>query len=263
VARCASTVVAVLCLGMPTGADEVDTPRENPSSQTVNLRYTLTMPADFDASERYPAVLALPPGPQNEAMVELAHNHYWDYGEQRGWIVVSPVAPDGRLFFDGSEALIPGLLDEVAEQLPIEAGRFHLAGISNGGISAFRIAIEDPGRFCSVLVFPGLPGTDRDFEGLVQLQGIPVHMYAGEGDARWVSRMRQTEERLRELKSPVAFTVFPGEGHVITESLSAQAVFDLLDAERAGCRKRPLRAGARSEPEANEVQSESPAKGGR
>ncbi len=209
-----------------------------PGRQEVELRYTVTMPADFDSAKRYPAVLALPPGPQNEAMVEVSHERYWDHGEQRGWIVVSPVAPQGRLFFQGAEVLIPGLLDTVAAQLPVEGGRFHVAGISNGGISAFRIAENDPERFCSVVVFPGLPGNDRDFERLSRLKGIPVHMYVGEGDARWVTRMQATEARLRELESPVTLTVFPDEGHVIIRSLSADAVFDLLDAEREGCRER-------------------------
>jgi dipeptidyl aminopeptidase/acylaminoacyl peptidase len=206
--------------------------------QPVDLRYTVTMPADFDSSRHYPAVLALPPGPQNEDMVEVTHQRYWDHAEQRGWIVVSPVAPQGRLFFQGAEVLIPGLLDAIAARLPVEAGRFHIAGISNGGISAFRIAENDPERFCSVVVFPGLPGNDRDFERLSRLKGIPVHMYAGEGDARWVTRMRATEARLRELDSPVKLTVFPDEGHVIIRSLSADDVFDLLDAEREGCRER-------------------------
>lgn len=236
--------IAVLASAAPAAAQQGDAP---PEGRTVNLRYTVTLPAGFDPGKRYPAVLALPPGPQNEAMVELAHSRYWDYGEERGWIVVSPVAPEGRLFFDGAEVLIPGLLDEVAERLPIEAGRFHLAGISNGGISAFRVGIQDPDRFCSILVFPGLPGTERDFEALSALRGIPVHMYAGEGDARWVTRMRQTERRLRELESPVALTVFPGEGHVIGQSLPASAVFDLLEVERESCRVRGGSAAEASE----------------
>ncbi len=210
----------------------------------VRLRYALTLPAGHDPAVPTPAVLALPPGPQTEQMVDLAHRAYWDAAEQRGWIVVSPVAPDGRLFFDGAEVLIPTLLAEIRERFALEGDAFHLAGISNGGIAAFRVASQHPEQFCSLLAAPGLPGSDEDFEGLERLREIPVRMVVGADDARWVGRMRETETRLKELGAPVELTVLEGQGHMIVEAFPEEAVFAYLEGQRAGCRAGEARRAA-------------------
>jgi poly(3-hydroxybutyrate) depolymerase len=39
----------------------------------------------------------------------------------------------------------------------IQAGRFHVAGVSNGGISAFTVAAAYPQQFWSVTSFSSLP----------------------------------------------------------------------------------------------------------
>ena len=43
-----------------------------------------------------------------------------------------------RTVFQGSDRLIPEFLDAMLVQYQVENGRFHLAGVSNGDISAFR-----------------------------------------------------------------------------------------------------------------------------
>ncbi len=218
-------LVALAC-GAPLGA----------TAETAELEYLLTLPEPFDPEKAYPALLALPPGPQDVAMVEIADRTYWRHGRGRGWIVASPVAPGGKLFFDGSEKLIPSLLAELKGRYRIEAGRFHVAGISNGGIAAFRVAENDPELFCSILVLPGLPGNRADFDRLSRLRGLPVDMIVGEEDARWATRMRETEERLREIGATVWLRVLPGVGHVIAHSVSASYLFDRLEEKRPQCR---------------------------
>lgn len=59
-------------------------------------------------------------------------------------MVVSPAAPGGELFFQGSERLVPGFLDWVETWVSPEGGAPHVAGISNGGISSFRYAAQNP-----------------------------------------------------------------------------------------------------------------------
>ena len=81
-------------------------------------------------------------------------------------MVVSPVAPNGELYFEGSERLIPGFLDYVGMWVTAEGGGIHLSGISSGGISAFRVATQHPDRFRSLTVFPGFPRSDADMGGL-------------------------------------------------------------------------------------------------
>ena len=136
-------------------------------------------PEDFDPEHAYPALLALPPGPQTERMVEAGLGRYWgDLAAERGWIVVSPVAPGGVTFFQGSEHLVPELLAQVRDEHRVENGRFHLAGASNGGRSAFRVALEYPEEFLSLTVLPGFPPNDEDRRRLERIAGMPVRMAA-------------------------------------------------------------------------------------
>ena len=190
------------------------------------LSYLLWLPDDFDQNERYPVLLALPPGPQTPDMVEAGLG-YWQAGPPRGWVVVSPAPPGGRLFFQGSETHIPALLDEVGKT--VQAESVHLAGISNGGLSAFRIARLYPERFASLLTLPSFAASDEDFTGLTELVAMPIRMFVGEFDnPGWLDQARRTEARLRELGGDVELTVVAGQGHVI-QTLSGDTLFDLLE----------------------------------
>lgn len=192
------------------------------------MQYALWLPDGFDPERSYPLLLALPPGPQTLAMVEAGLG-VWRAGPPRGWAVVSPVAPEGRLFFQGSEVHIAALLDAVAAEVRVEG--IHLAGISNGGRSAFRIARLDPERYASLVALPGYPPERADSDALDLLTAMPVRMFVGESDAGWVERSQEAAERLRALGGDVALTVVPNEGHVI-RSLSGDDLFDLLDTLR-------------------------------
>ena len=110
-------------------------------------------------------------------------------------MVVSPAAPDGIRFFDGSEALLPGFLDWVETWVTPEGGAPHVIGPSNGGISSFRYAIANPDRAQSVVVFPGFPRGDADRAALGNIADIPVRLYAGETDTQWVKMGRPPSPR--------------------------------------------------------------------
>lgn len=196
------------------------------------LEYAVELPPGFDPNQEYPILLALPPGPQTKTLVEAGLDGYWRAAAQeRGWVVISPVAPDGKLFFAGSEMLIPELLDQVAADYQPEGGKFHLAGISNGGISAFRIAGLYPERFYSLIVLPGFPQTAEDFERLQNLVDIPVAMYVGEEDTIWVDEMTEVEEELMRLGGEVSLEIVPGQGHVI-QTLEGDTLFDFFERYR-------------------------------
>ncbi len=201
-----------------------------------DLTYAVVTPEGFDPDKSYPAVLALPPGDGSRQMVEWAMQGYWGFGKPRGYIVVNPVAPDGVLFFDGAEEKIPVLLDEIAREYKIEGERFHIAGISNGGISAFRIAEAHPKRFCSLAAFPGFPANDRDFDRLADIQAIPMLLVVGEQDGRWVGRMRETQQRISDLGGDASLNVLPGIGHSVRNGFSPDELFSWFDKHREACR---------------------------
>jgi len=238
-------VVALLVASVSHGTVSAATPRQQGVSPRGHayfelkaadggrLRYALALPKGFERSRAYPVLLAFPPGPQTEQMVEAGFDRYWgDQASARGWIVVSPVAPDGQLFYRGGERLIPLLLDQIASEFQIESGRFHVAGWSNGGRSAFRVALDHPSRVRSLVVLPGGPPTEEDFGTLDRLAGIPVRMFAGGLDTAWVRRMQDTGERLKTLGIDVETTILPGEGHV-PGSLDGDPIMDLMEGLRA------------------------------
>ncbi|MCB8980511.1 MAG: hypothetical protein H6657_24120 [Ardenticatenaceae bacterium] len=196
------------------------------------LEYGVVLPDDFVDGQTYPVLLAFPPGVQSRAMVNAGMDYWAEVGQERGWVVVSPVAPGGVLFFDGSEKYMPEFLQRIEALYPLEGGQFHLAGISNGGISSFRIATMMPEKFASLTAVPGFP-QPFDFEQLAKLTQIPVTLFVGENDTSWVERMTATADELERLGGQVSLTVVPNEGHVI-RSLTGETLYDILDAFRAG-----------------------------
>jgi predicted esterase len=195
------------------------------------IEYALVLPDGYSADQTYPILLALPPGDQTEAMVEAGLNYWEAEAAERGWIVVSPIAPNFTLFFRGSETHLPEFLNRIAEQYPPEGGKFHVSGVSNGGISAFRFAISNPDMVHSVVVLPGYPLEGFDQDNLANLQAIPVAMFVGENDGGWVTRMQTAEQALSDLGAAVTLDIRLGEGHVI-RSLGGEQLFDLLDSFR-------------------------------
>jgi predicted esterase len=197
------------------------------------IEYALVLPDNYSAGQRYPILLALPPGDQTEAMVEAGLGYWEREAADRGWIAVSPVAPNRTLYFRGSETYLPEFLGRIAEQFLPEGGKFHVAGVSNGGISAFRFAIGSPELVHSIVVLPGYPLDGFDQQNLVNLQDIPIAMFVGENDTAWVSRMEAAEQALSDLGAAVTLEIESGEGHVI-RSLSGERLFDLLESFRLG-----------------------------
>lgn len=201
-------------------------------NKSLILNYLVLMPESFDSTLSYPVLLALPPGAQSINEVEWAVNLYYiRQSIQRNWIVISPIAPEGILFHEGSEVYIPMLLDEIEKSFHVEEGKYHIAGISNGGISAFRLATAYPERFKSVTVFPGIP-LESDERYLNKMVDMAITLYVGQNDdPDWVNGTEQTAGILDSLGAEVVYKVWPANGHVIT-SLKPTDLFDLFDAYR-------------------------------
>src|SRR5271155_4803123 len=80
------------------------------------IDYALVLPDHFDKTKPYSVLLALPPGDQSRQLVEAGLNLYWEAeAKRRGWVVISPAAPEGESFYTGLEKELPSLLDEVAK----------------------------------------------------------------------------------------------------------------------------------------------------
>lgn len=192
--------------------------------------YVITLPNDFAVGDTAPVLLAFPPGGQD---LEITRNTvefvYAQEALRLGWVVVSPAAPNGDLFFDGGEDVLPGFVNWIEAWVTPEGGAPHVAGISNGGLSAFRYAGENPGRLLSLVAFPGFARTGGDRDALAELTEIPVRIYVGGTDTAWIDGAEETVDVFVRAGGDIQLQTFPGEGHVIQSTSDGTIVFEQLE----------------------------------
>jgi poly(3-hydroxybutyrate) depolymerase len=205
----------------------------------VDLHYNVILPNGFDASKEYPVVLGFPGGPQTAPMAEGAIYRNWKAeAEKRGYIVVVPEAPGGELFFQGGERVFPDFLKKLLADYKVRGGKFFIAGVSNGGVSAFHVAASHPSYFWSITGYPGyLPmATEARLNGIAKMC---VYMYVGELDTDWVGEMEEQANLLRKRGMPVKLAVEKGQGHIMAtlEGAGAGRLFDQFEQAKNGCGK--------------------------
>lgn len=205
----------------------------------TTVSYKLVLPNGYDATKTYPAILVFGGGPQTLNTIEgaLARNFQAE-AERRGYIVIGPAAPDGDLFFYDGDRIFPEFFDNILAAYKIEAGKFHVAGPSNGGIAAMHVAAKHPEYFLSATAFPGYLWQPTEAK-LRKLEGICAYFYVGEHDEyRWHGEMQREAEYLRSRGSVAEFSEEKGQPHRI-ETLTgtgASQLFDGFETARQGCR---------------------------
>jgi len=181
----------------------------------MTVHYKIALPSNYDPAKTYPAVLAFPPGSQDMDMVltTLVQNWLPEY-DKRGYIVVIPAAPSGRSFVNEGAKIFPEFIEQLLHEYKIRDNKFHVAGMSNGGRSAFHIAAMYPRYFRSVTGLPGyLP--DPTSERVAALSGMCIYMHVGELDSGWVAEVQQQASMFRAKGYKVTFTIEKNEGHVM------------------------------------------------
>jgi len=127
---------------------------------------------------------------------------------------------------------MPGFLDWVETWMDPEGDAPHVAGISNGGISSFRYAALNPGRVLSVISFPGFPRSASDEAALADLTAIPIRMYVGETDTRWIPPAQEAVDAFTQAGGDIELTIFAGEGHVMNSTRDGTLIFEQLESFR-------------------------------
>ena len=204
----------------------------------VTVHYKVVLPDGYSASKAYPAILAFGGGPQTMNTVErVLSRHFQAEAERRGYIVIAPAAPDGRLFFEDGARIFPEFLKMILADYRIEGGKFHIAGPSNGGIASFHVAAANPQYFLSVTAFPGYmwhPNPAR----LETISQMCVFMYVGENDEyMWHNEMKREAEWLRAKGTIARYTVERGQPHRIDTLAGERAsrLFEGFEEAKKGC----------------------------
>jgi pimeloyl-ACP methyl ester carboxylesterase len=199
----------------------------------TTIDYVTAVPDDFAVGSSAPVLLAFPPGGQDLGLARrLVESTYAAEAARLGWVVLSPAAPDGVTFFNGSEDVLPGLVDWLRSWVEPEGGAPHVAGVSNGGISAFRYAAGNPDEVRSIVTFPGFARSEDDVDGLAQLVDVPIRMFVGETDSSWVNAGENTLAAAQAAGIDSELTVFPGEGHIMTSTADGVLIFEQLESFR-------------------------------
>jgi poly(3-hydroxybutyrate) depolymerase len=235
IALIAVTTIVALAASQPLRAEQIEKTTE---AGGTTVHYKVVLPNGYDPAKTYPGILALGGGPQTMNTVDsvLSRNLRAE-AEKRGYIVIAPAAPDGRLFFEGGERIFPEFLKGILEDYKIRDNKFHIAGPSNGGIAAFHVAAANPGYFLSITAFPGYLWQPTPAK-LQAIGNMCVFMYVGESDEyRWHDEMKREAEVLRARGTLARYTVEKGQPHRLDTLAGANAgrLFDGFEEANKGC----------------------------
>src|SRR6516164_6387311 len=204
----------------------------------VTVQYKVVLPNGYDPAKTYPAILALGGGPQTMNTVDsVLSRNFRAEAEKRGYIVISPAAPDDQLFFEDGARIFPEFLKAILADYKILDNKFHIAGPSNGGIAAFHVAALNPQYFLSVTAFPGYMWQPTAAK-LQAISKMCVFMYVGENDPyMWHDEMKHEAEVLRSKGTVASYTVEKGQPHRLDTLAGANAsrLFDGFAATKNGC----------------------------
>ena len=206
----------------------------------TTVHYKTVLPNGYDPTKAYPAILAFGGGPQTMNTVDgILNRNFRAEAEKRGYIVVAPAAPDDQLFFEEGDRIFPEFLKMILADYKIRDNKFHIAGVSNGGIAALHVAAENPQYFLSVTAFPGYMWKPSAAK-LQAISKMCVFMYVGELDPyMWHSEMKKEAETLRSNGTVAHYSVEKGQPHRLDTLAGANAgrLFDGFEETEKGCTK--------------------------
>jgi poly(3-hydroxybutyrate) depolymerase len=231
----AAVVSSIVFGSVPAGAGVLE---QTKKVAGVTVQYKVVLPDGYDGTKAYPGIIAFGGGPQTMNTVDgILTRNFRAEAEKRGYIVVAPAAPDGELFFEGGARIFPEFLKMILVDYRIQDGKFHIAGVSNGGISALHVAAANPQYFLSATAFPGYLWEPTPAK-LEAISKMCVFMYVGENDEyRWHDEMQSEVEFLRAKGTVARYTVEKGQPHRIDTLAGANAsrLFDGFEETKKGC----------------------------
>lgn len=236
--RCRSAVMVAAVMLVGTALGRAETIEKTGTFGGLTVHYKVILPNGFDPAREYPVILTFPGGGQEMRIVDGRLEANWRAeAERRSYIVVSPAAPDGHLFFEEGARAFPAFLDQILRDYKVRGGKLHVTGASNGGLSAFHIASLYPGYFLSVTGYPGMLPTVTP-SAMAALKPLCIYMHVGDRDTGWLEEMRRQAEEFRRQGMHVQLTVERDQEHQIRSLAGAGAVrlFEHFEDTARGCR---------------------------
>jgi poly(3-hydroxybutyrate) depolymerase len=203
------TVALLACAASPAAAEMQE---KTGTFGGLQVTYEVVLPHGYNPATAYPTVLVFTGGSQGLQGARGTPQTDWQQeAERRGYIIISPAAPEGRLFFEGGDRIFPEFLDFILKTYKVR-GKLHVAGHSNGGISAFHVATKFPHYFSTLTGYPGLLEESAKASAL---KSMCIFMHVGEKDDGWRGEMAQQAASMKAKGYTVQFTVEPNQVHRI------------------------------------------------
>jgi len=206
-------VGAVLAIGLAAGPGRAEILSKSGRFAGTSVDYKVLLPPGYDPAKAYPAVLVFTGGGQSLQAAQNTLEVDWrSEAETRGYIVISPDAPGGALFFQEGDRVFPAFLDMIAKDYKL-AGKLHIAGHSNGGLSAFHIAALYPAYFSTVTGYPGLYQDNPEAEFPAALKRLCLYMHVGDMDPEWRQAMEAEAREIGGQGYHIKLTVEKNQTH--------------------------------------------------
>ena len=204
--------VAAFALLLASGTARAEMLSKTGEFARTTVEYRVLLPPGYDASTPHPVVLVFTGGAQGIQAAENTLKADWQAeAEKRGYVVISPAAPDGELFFQEGDRVFPAFLDMIRKDYKV-AGKIHVAGHSNGGLSAYHIAVKYPAWFSTVTGYPGLLDPEQ-MKDAPALKPMCLFMHAGDMDVGWPEAMGGESDALKKMGYRITFVMEKGQGH--------------------------------------------------
>jgi poly(3-hydroxybutyrate) depolymerase len=206
-------LLTMLCSVLGSRAAAAAMIEKNGTFGGLKITYKVVLPDGFDPARAYPLILVFTGGPQTLEMAGATLETDWRAeGERRGYILISPGSPDGALFFEGGDRIFPEFLEQILRDYKVKDAILHIAGHSNGGLSAFHIAGLYPKYFSTVTGYPGALNGD-DMERAPALKSMCLFMHVGDKDAEWMAGMQREAATLSQQGFKIRLTVEKNQVH--------------------------------------------------
>lgn len=132
-------------------------------------------------------------------------------GDRFPFVTLAPQNKYGRGFWDLHA--LDHLLDDITERYRIDRQRVYLTGYSRGGLGAWMLAMQNPGRFAALVPVAG--AVPASYDVWVDTE-LPIWIHHGTDDVliRPSESVRMVENlRRKNLKHPPKLTMYEGVGH--------------------------------------------------
>lgn len=171
------------------------------------------LPEGYDENEKtWPMLLFLHGGGESGRVLDNVKRHgppaLREAGVDLPFIVVAPQNPDSKGFWKEDELV--RLLDYADEQYRVDEDRVYLTGLSRGAYGAWRLAIENSGRFAAMVAISG--AAPAPYAGW--LGDLPIWVFHGEDDSVIpVEESIRMVDSIRSEGGNAKLTIYPEVGH--------------------------------------------------